>query len=153
MSHEIFVQLAEERRDYSILIGKSVFAGDDWLPKKKFSQIVIITDHDIEKLYGLRLQTHLCDAGRPTLLFSFPAGEQAKNYQTKQKIENAMQKHRCDRDTLILALGGGVTGDLAGFIAATYARGIAYVQIPTSLLATARAASRQTGINTRYGKI
>ena len=64
-----------------------------------------------------------------------------------------MYKHHCDRDTLILALGGGVVGDIAGFIAATFLRGIAYVQIPTSLLAMVDSSiGGKTGINTRFGK-
>lgn len=153
MSHNILVSRAVERSDYPILIGEPLFDSYKWLPKKNVSQIVIITDHHIKELYGLRLQEHLRAAGHLVLLFSFTAGEKSKNDKTKQIIEQAMHKHHCDRDILILALGGGVVGDIAGFISATFLRGVAYIQLPTTLLAMVDSSiGGKTGINTRYGK-
>src|SRR5476651_340209 len=117
------------------------------------SHMVIITDNTVKKLYGLNLQKCLKKAGHHCLLLSFPAGEKFKNNKTKQTIEDAMLQHRCDRDTLILALGGGVVGDLAGYIAATYMRGVSYIQIPTTLLAMVDSSvGGKTGINTSQGK-
>lgn len=136
-----------------ILIDKNALARLDWLTEKPFSQVVIITDRHIEKLYGFALQKQLTEAGHRTLLFSFRPGEQSKTYKTKQNIEQAMFASQCDRQTLILALGGGVVGDLAGFIAATFLRGVPYIQIPTSLLAMVDSSiGGKTGINTPYGK-
>jgi 3-dehydroquinate synthase len=139
--------------DYPINIGANIYDVSAWLPKKRFNQIVIITDNIVKKRYGFALQHSLKKAGHPCLLLSFPSGEKYKNSKTKQTIENAMLFHRCDRDTLILALGGGVVGDIAGFIAATYLRGISYIQMPTTLLAMVDSSvGGKTGMNTIHGK-
>ena len=124
-----------------------------WLPKKAFSQIVIISDDTIQKHYGLQLQQRLQNADHQSILLSFKDGEHYKNPETKQTLEQAMLAHYCDRQTLIIALGGGVVGDVAGFVAATYMRGISYIQIPTTLLAMVDASiGGKTGINTPFGK-
>src|SRR3990167_4593250 len=115
--------LAKPATHYPIIIGTNLFKINSWLPKKKFSQLIIITDDHVKKLVGLRLQRALKKAGHDVLLLSFSAGEKNKNTKTKQTIENAMLDHQCDRNCLILALGGGVVGDMAGYIAATYLRG------------------------------
>lgn len=115
--------------------------------------IVIITDHKTKKLYGERLHNHLKQNHHKALLVSFPSGEKFKTQQTQQRIAEKMLQHNCSRDTLILALGGGVVGDLAGFTAATYMRGTAYIQIPTTLLAMVDSSiGGKTGIDTPYGK-
>ncbi len=139
---------------YPIQIGAQLCDVTSWIPAATSHQrIVIITDHTVKKHYGLHLQKYLQKKELNTLLISFPAGEHYKNYKTKQKIENAMQRQHCGKDTLILALGGGVVGDIAGFIAATYMRGIPYIQIPTTLLAMVDSSvGGKTGINTQYGK-
>lgn len=125
-----------------------------WLPKQSiFSTIVVITDNRVEKLYAKRLVHALKKEGYPVLLLAFPAGESSKNYQTKQYLEERMLDNHCDRHTLCLALGGGVVGDLVGFIAATYMRGIAYIQIPTTLLAMVDSSiGGKVGINMPQGK-
>jgi len=139
--------------DYPILVGANLFAVKAWLPKTAISQIVIITDNTVEKHYGAQLLGALQQAGSACLLLSFRAGERSKNDTTKRRLENAMLQHRCDRSTLIVALGGGVVGDMAGFIAATYLRGVSYLQIPTTLLAMVDSCvGGKTGINTPYGK-
>lgn len=139
---------------YPIQIGVQLLDIDSWFPlATTYHNIVIISDHTVKKYYGLHLQKHLQHKKINTLLLSFPAGDKYKNYQTKQKIENAMQQQQCGKDTLILALGGGVVGDIAGFIAATYMRGIPYIQIPTTLLSMVDSSvGGKTGINTQYGK-
>lgn len=138
--------------NYQIMIGADLYKLT-WLPKQKFNRMVIITDDIVKKQYGFNLHQSLQKAGHQSLLLSFPSGEKYKNYQTKQAIENKMQLHSCDRNTLVIALGGGVVGDLAGFIAATYLRGIPYVQIPTSILAMIDSSvGGKTGINTGHGK-
>jgi 3-dehydroquinate synthase len=124
-----------------------------WLPETHNQEIVIITDHKVKQLYALLLQNALQNRGYNCLLLSFPAGEKYKNHKTKQMLETTMLQHSCRRDCLILALGGGVVGDVAGFIAATYHRGVAYIQIPTTLLAMVDSSiGGKTGINTPQGK-
>lgn len=151
MNKKIIVK--NSNQSYSILIGDTLFDDIHWLPKKNFSRIVIITDHCVKKYYGISLQNALNQLGYSTLLFSFPSGEKSKNNKTKQIIENKMQRHHCDKNSLILALGGGVVGDLAGFIAATFLRGVAYMQIPTTVLSMVDSSvGGKTGINTQYGK-
>src|SRR3990167_3577416 len=134
--HKIVVSISVKTKiRYPIIIGADLFNIESWLPQKKFSRLVIITDHHVKKLFALRLHNTLKKAGYNSLLLSFQAGEKNKNNITKQKIENTLLRKACDRNTLILALGGGVVGDLSGFIAATYSRGIDYIQIPSTLLA------------------
>lgn len=153
MNHTILINYDSEHRTYPIFIGQSLFDCSNWLPKKKFSQIIIISDNHIKKIYGQHLQNHLKSKGHVALLLSFPAGEKSKTYKTKQVLEEAMCKNHCDKDIVILALGGGVVGDLAGFVAATFLRGVTYIQVPTSLLAMVDSSiGGKTGINTRYGK-
>ena len=123
-----------------------------WVPKN-VSTVVIITDTTVKRLYAPKLVQTLKEAGYNTLLLSFPAGEKSKNIRTKCKLEEKMLENGCDRDSLILALGGGVVGDLAGFIAATYLRGIDYIQLPTTFLAMVDSSvGGKTGIDTPQGK-
>jgi 3-dehydroquinate synthase len=154
MNHSFLMKMPiQSPRTYPISVGAKIDDVNAWLPTTGFNQIVIITDNTVKKRYGLDLQSCLKTAGHHCLLFSFPAGEKHKNNKTKQTIENAMLLARCGRDTLILALGGGVVGDLAGFIAATYLRGVPYIQIPTTLLAMVDSSvGGKTGLNTDYGK-
>ena len=119
----------------------------------KSHSMVIITDNQVKKLYGSDLKALLEKNGFKTFLFSFPPGEKSKTRETKAKIESAMIKHHLGRDTCIIALGGGVVGDLAGFIAATYMRGIPYIQVPTTLLAIVDSSiGGKTAVNTPEGK-
>lgn len=138
---------------YPIWIGEELLANPSvWIPPKT-GTVAIITDHWVEQTYASRLEKVLNLAGYSTLLFSFPPGENAKNSQTKDQLEDQMLTQGCDRDTLIIALGGGVVGDLAGFIAATFMRGIPYIQVPTTLLAMLDSSvGGKTGIDTPRGK-
>ena len=125
-----------------------------WLAdNSRSAEIVIITDHTVKKLYGRLLAHSLKQAGWQVLLLSIPPGEHSKNFEVKQSLENKMLRQGYGRQTVCLALGGGVVGDLAGFIAATYMRGISLIQIPTSLLAMIDSSvGGKTAINTEYGK-
>lgn len=137
---------------YPIWIGKNLlYSPQVWLPKT--SNIVVITDDMVRKFYASHLMQVLTEAGHRVLLYSFPAGETSKNRKTKRDIETQMLYAGCDRETLILGLGGGVVGDIAGFVAATYMRGIAYINLPTTLLAMVDSAiGGKTSINTAEGK-
>lgn len=125
---------------------------DKWLPDDCLNKkLVVITDDNVKNYYGNTLLKKLQKYN--PLLLSFLPGEKSKNYQTKQYLEDKMFESYCDRDTTILALGGGVVGDMAGFIAATYMRGISYIQIPTTLLAMVDSSvGGKTGIDTGWGK-
>ncbi|MBR1693227.1 MAG: 3-dehydroquinate synthase [Lachnospiraceae bacterium] len=101
----------------------------------KERKICIITDSNVEKLYGACVQSLVAEHCRECVLFSFPAGEESKNLETVQKAYEFLIAHGFDRKDLLLALGGGVVGDLTGFVAATYLRGVAFIQVPTTLLA------------------
>lgn len=96
---------------------------------------VLVSDGTVAALYGDRVEASLCAAGYETLRFVFPHGEASKSAATYLALLNFLAEHRVTRSDIVVALGGGVTGDLAGFAAATFLRGIAYVQIPTTLLA------------------
>ena len=113
----------------------------------------LITDDRVEKLYGQSLCTHLDSLGFDIQLFSFPAGKSSKTRATKEKLEDVLLSEGYNRDTTIIALGGGVVTDLAGFLAATFCRGVELILIPTTLLGMVDAAiGGKNGVNTEHGK-
>ncbi len=120
------------------------------------SAYAIISDSNVAPLYGERVRTALAansDSATRSELFVVPAGEQSKSRLEWSLITDAMLARGLGRDTLVIALGGGVAGDLAGFVAATFARGIPFVQVPTSLLAMVDASvGGKTGVDTPAGK-
>lgn len=95
----------------------------------------VITDETVATLYGQRATASLKAAGFIVHFFAFPSGESSKNGETYLKLLNFLAENHLSRGDLLVALGGGVVGDLAGFAAATYLRGIPYLQVPTTLLA------------------
>lgn len=154
MLSPITVQIPQKSAySYSIYIGTQLLDGIQKRLPKYNSILVIITDDTVKGLYAIPLQRFLNEAGHKTLLLSFPAGESSKNSHTKSMLEEAMLAETCDRDSLILAVGGGVVGDVAGFVAATYMRGIGYIQVPTTLLAMLDSSvGGKTSIDTPQGK-
>jgi 3-dehydroquinate synthase len=116
-------------------------------------RFVIIADATVAALYGARVLDCLRGAGLATELLTFPAGEAHKTRATWQILSDQMLAMRYGRDSCVIALGGGVTGDLAGFVAATYMRGIPVIQLPTTLLAMIDASvGGKTGVDTASGK-
>jgi 3-dehydroquinate synthase len=121
-------------------INKTYKKIENWLPKA--SKILVITDTNVSKIYSL-----------PYLTYKIPAGEKHKNLKEIEKIYKFCAEAGLDRNSLIIALGGGVVGDMAGFVAATYLRGIRFVQIPTTLLAQVDASiGGKTGVDLECGK-
>jgi len=119
----------------------------------KGQQWIILSQPDIIQLIGNDLQNSLLKSGFYCSIIPIPNGERAKSFDQYQKIIEAMVQAGCDRSTTLLALGGGVTGDLTGFIAATYMRGVDYFQIPTTLLAMVDSSiGGKTAINLKMGK-
>ena len=143
------------REGYEILIGPGLIreAGARIAGKFSPSGIAVITDSTVDALYADALLSSLEQAGFAPCKYVFPAGEASKNLSTYAKILEFLAEHGMDRKSLIVALGGGVTGDMAGFAAATYMRGIPYVQIPTTLLAAIDSSvGGKTAVDLRAGK-
>lgn len=135
------------------------YVAQDLLTNLKSSTYVLITDTNISKLYVDSFRAAF-DAKRGNtaarlLVYELPPGETSKSRETKNDIEDWLlhQKPPCGRDTVIIALGGGVVGDLTGFVAATYMRGVRFVQVPTTLLAMVDSSiGGKTAIDTPLGK-
>ena len=116
-------------------------------------KLLIVTDTNVEKLYLSEVSKLLSDAGYDVAAYAFEAGEQNKNMNTILGICSACVKHKMDRKSMIIALGGGVVGDMAGFAAAIYMRGIRFVQVPTTLLSQSDSSvGGKTGIDFEDGK-
>jgi 3-dehydroquinate synthase len=152
MMETITVQLGE--RSYPIHIGERLLERADLvvahLPQRR---VAVITNTTVAPLYLGRLQEALEAAGVETVAVVLPDGESYKTSATLNLIFDALLAARCDRKTALIALGGGVIGDLAGFAAAVYLRGVPFVQIPTTLLAQVDSSvGGKTGINHPLGK-
>lgn len=133
---EIQVALGEKSYWIKIAAGLLAAAGDEIrrvLPQTE--KIAVITDSNVAPLYGERLRKSLEMAGFSVTVWEFPAGEESKNLAVLGRLYEGLAAAGLTRSDAIVALGGGVTGDMAGLAAATYLRGIAFIQIPTSLLA------------------
>lgn len=140
---------------YDILIGAGLLGQAGKLIAERFtpSRVAIITDSTVDKLYAHRLLSSLQEAGLCPCKYVFPAGERSKNLGVYGEILEFLASHELDRSSLIIALGGGVAGDMAGFAAATYMRGIPYVQIPTTLLAAIDSSvGGKTAVDLQSGK-
>jgi 3-dehydroquinate synthase len=151
----IEVKIPGTRRPYAIQVHAGLF---HTLPRLLEEQdgcprSFIITDTHVGRLYGSTLQRRLWLRGHDVLLLGVPAGELSKNIRTVDSLHTQLLRHGVTRNSLIIALGGGVVGDLAGFVAATILRGIPWVQVPTSLLAQVDSSiGAKVGINHPLGK-
>ena len=127
----------EASKKYHVYIGHNLLNSTGVLISHLFKpgKAAIISDSNVFPLYGQTVSKSLSDAGFSVSCYTFPAGEDHKNAATYLSILNFLAENTFTRSDVIIALGGGVTGDITGFAAATFLRGIPYVQIPTSLLA------------------
>ncbi|WP_126444063.1 3-dehydroquinate synthase [Sulfuricystis multivorans] len=150
--HTLTIELKE--RSYPILIGAGLLAESAGTFSSLAGQrAAIVTNETIAPLYLGRLQAALAKVGASTTALVLPDGEAYKNWETLNRIYDHLLDERCDRGTTIVALGGGVIGDLAGFAAATYQRGVPFIQVPTTLLAQVDSSvGGKTGINHPRGK-
>jgi 3-dehydroquinate synthase len=140
---------------YEIIIKENVFEDIPYDLKKNFNfgKIAIVTDHIVEDLYAKKLYENLKKNQIKAEIFSFPAGEASKNIDTVISLARALIQKNFDRKDIIIALGGGVVGDVAGFLASIYLRGIPYIQIPTTLLAQVDSSvGGKTGVDLPEGK-
>ena len=124
-------------RSYQVEIGQRLLPqiGEKVRSLQNVRKVCIVSDSTVWPLYGEEVLTSLLKAGLQSCYFLIPAGEESKNGRNYLDLLNYLAKNRLTRTDVILALGGGVVGDLAGFAAATYLRGIRFVQMPTTLLA------------------
>ncbi|MGN0537938.1 MAG: 3-dehydroquinate synthase, partial [Acutalibacteraceae bacterium] len=142
-------------RSYDILIEHNILpqAGEYIRPLTKAIRAVIVSDTNVAPIYADTIKQSLENNGFSVSLFCFEAGETSKRLSTIEKMYNHFAEHSLTRSDIVVALGGGVTGDMAGFAAASYLRGIDFVQIPTSLLAQVDSSvGGKTGVDLTYGK-
>ncbi len=123
-------------RQCPITVGEGIIEHlDEHFDFSGYSGLVLITDAIVQRLYGQTVFRQLGATGKKVSLFTLPTGERAKSLSTVERAYGFLLANNVDRQGLICALGGGVVGDTAGFIAASYLRGIDYLQLPTTLLA------------------
>ena len=148
------VRVALAERAYPIHIGAGLLERADLLvPLLTQRRVALVTNHTVAPLYLDRIARALDAAGVASVRVVVPDGEAHKDWSTLNKVFDALLENRCDRKTAIVALGGGVIGDLAGFAAATYQRGVPFVQVPTTLLAQVDSSvGGKTAINHPLGK-
>lgn len=122
--------------------------------KKMSKSCIVIADENVAEMYGKKIVQRLTDVGvKSHGLIVIDAGENNKNRKTKEWIEDQLLEKRCGRDIVIIAVGGGVTTDMVGFVASTYNRGVPVIYFPTTLLAMIDASvGGKTGVNTKHGK-
>ena len=141
--------------EYAILIGRGILSnlGEEVRKRIQPCKAAIITDTIVEKLYAEQAEKSLQDAGFTVCRFVYPAGEQSKHIGTLSDILEFLAEEEVTRQDIIVALGGGVCGDMAGFAAAVYQRGIRFVQVPTTFLAAVDSSvGGKTAIDLKAGK-
>ncbi|WP_245259032.1 3-dehydroquinate synthase [Salinarimonas rosea] len=148
------VRVALGDRSYDILIGRGVSAEAGARAAALGARAVaLVTDDTVADLHGEAVRARLEEAGLRCEAITVPAGEGSKSYATLARVCDAILASRIERGDLVLALGGGVVGDLAGFAAAIVRRGVRFVQVPTTLLAQVDSSvGGKTGINSAHGK-
>ncbi len=150
--HQVHIELGD--RSYPILIGPGLL--DDpatWATLPKASAAMVITNTTVAPLFAQRVTKALAPRFASVLQIVLPDGEDHKTWQTLNLIFDALLAQACDRKTVLFALGGGVVGDMTGFAAACYMRGVPFVQIPTTLLAQVDSSvGGKTAINHPIGK-
>ncbi|MDM7202847.1 MAG: 3-dehydroquinate synthase, partial [Thermodesulfobacteriaceae bacterium] len=140
---------------YEILIGENLLEDlpKDLLRTLNFGKVALVTDDQVATLYAERLRKGLAKEGILSEVFVFPKGESSKNINTVITLAQALLSKGFDRKDMIIALGGGVVGDIAGFLASIYLRGIPYIQVPTTLLAQVDSSvGGKTGVDLPEGK-
>ncbi len=161
--HVMQVYAAEQQRitvkhpngQYDIVIGRGtlqslgdMLRGRGWGP-----QVAVVTDANVAPLYADQVKAVLRQAGFAAFVHAMPAGEGAKHLGSVEAMYRAFAEHGMERSSAVLALGGGVVGDVAGFAAATYLRGVPFIQVPTTLLSMADSSiGGKTGVDTDFGK-
>lgn len=142
-------------KDYNVYIGSGILdtVGERIKEIKRLCRVVLVSDDTVYSFYGEKVKKSLSDSGYSVCEFVFPHGEEAKSLDNFGKIMNFCVENSITRTDLFVALGGGVTGDLTGFVAASYLRGVDFVQIPTTVLSMVDSSvGGKTAINLNAGK-
>ncbi len=142
-------------KGYDVIIGSSLLnsCGEMIKSVSDVCRTAVITDSNVEKLYLDKVTKSLETAGFEVITFSFAAGEESKNISTLADILEFLAENNFSRSDMLIALGGGVVGDITGFAAATFLRGVRYIQLPTTLLAAVDSSvGGKTAIDLRAGK-
>src|SRR4030065_1490347 len=150
---KVRVELGE--RSYDIFIGKNILRniGGSLKSFGLSPKIAIVSNPTVYPLYGAVVEKSLKKAAFDVLSVSIPDGEEYKDLLCAEHVFNILLKAKLDRSSALVALGGGVIGDITGFAASTYMRGISYIQVPTTLLAQVDSSvGGKTGVNHRLGK-
>jgi len=152
--HRLDVSLNQQARTSEINIGKGIRRQlGEMIPSKSVRRAGIISNKRVFDLYGPEVRRSLKTAGYKIFEWLMPEGERYKSFSTLEKAVTFLSENRFERNDLVVALGGGVVGDLAGFSAAVYLRGISVIQVPTTLLAQIDSSvGGKTGINLSTGK-
>jgi 3-dehydroquinate synthase len=148
------LNVALAKRSYPIHIGRGLLSDASLiLPHLKRKHVAIVTNTTVAPLYLEQLSDTLQASGVQVIPIILPDGEAYKNSDTLNSIYDALLQNRCERSTTLIALGGGVIGDLTGYAAATFLRGVPFIQIPTTLLSQVDSSvGGKTGINHPLGK-
>ena len=149
------VNVALDNRAYDIVIGRGVVGSlaARIAALKPGARLAIVTDENVARLHLEAIEQQLSAAGMTASRIVVPPGEGSKSFASFERVCDALIEARIERNDLIVALGGGVVGDLAGYAAASVRRGLDFVQVPTSLLAQVDSSvGGKTGINSRHGK-
>ncbi len=154
-SEPIVVEVALAERAYDVVIGRGLIAtlGERIAALRPGAKCAIVTDATVAKHHLAAAEAALKSAGLESSVIEVPEGEGSKSYATFETVCEAIVAAHIERGDLVIALGGGVIGDLAGFAAASARRGLDFVQVPTTLLAQVDSSvGGKTGINSRHGK-
>lgn len=153
LSQPVQVRIDLGERSYPILIGSGLLGAPATWQGAAASAALIVSNTTVAPLYADRLRAALAGRYRAVHCVQLPDGEEHKNWQTLNLVFDALLENGCDRKTVVYALGGGVVGDMAGFAAACYMRGVPFVQVPTTLLAQVDSSvGGKTAINHPLGK-
>ncbi len=142
-------------RSYDILVGDGLIAeaGRHIAPLVTRKRVFVVTDANLAELHLARLERALTDAGLDTEAVVLPAGERTKDFHHLESLVEQLIEMKIERGSTLIAFGGGVIGDIAGFAASVLLRGIDFIQVPTTLLAQVDSSvGGKTGINSRHGK-
>ena len=151
----IHVDVEVKPLSYEVYIGTEILGclAQDLAGRPLGKRYAVIADSQVAALHGEKMMGELKAAGLSAQMFVFPAGEASKNRRVKERLEDEMLDAGFGRDSAVIAFGGGVTGDLAGFVAATYMRGLPVIQVPTTTLSMADSAiGSKTAVDVPQGK-
>ena len=150
---QLAIQVELGERSYPILIGTGLLSDASWCRHVAGERVAIVTNTTVGPLYLTHVTKTLQAAGKQVTTIVLPDGEEEKNWAGLMLIFDALLREKCDRKTTLIALGGGVIGDMTGFAAASYMRGVPFIQVPTTLLAQVDSSvGGKTGINHPLGK-